>query len=149
MLFALYVAGLGNALHNSKLGYQLGGVVLTALFFADDLVLIAGSPKWAMDRLLEIVAQFCKDMYMKLAVSKTFILTNSPNVVDWSVEDETIEEVLAAKYLGVNLQIRGRNMVGHWLRNVNHELDTGWARQSSDSQETMGIMCNPIDPVLC
>jgi len=35
-------------------------------------------------------------------VSKTFILTNSPNVVDWSVEDETIEEVLAAKYLGVN-----------------------------------------------
>ena len=114
MLFALYVAGLGNALHNSKLGYQLGGVVLTALFFADDLVLIAGSPKWAMDRLLEIVAQFCKDMHMKLAVSKTFILTNSPSVVDWSVEDETIEEVLAAKYLGVNLQIRGRNMVGQY-----------------------------------
>ena len=105
MLFALYVAGLGNALHNSRLGYQLGSVVLTALFFADDLVLIAGSPKWAMDRLLEIVAQFCKDMYMKLAASKTFILTNSPNVIDWSVEDETIEEVLAAKYLDVNLQI--------------------------------------------
>ena len=44
-------------------------------------------------------------MYMGLAVSKTFILTNAQNPVDWSVDDETIEEVLAAKYLGVNIQI--------------------------------------------
>ena len=76
MLFALYVSGLGDALHNSKLGFQMGEVVLMAIFFADDLVLIAWSPKHAMDRLLEIVARFCRDMYMKLAVLKTFILTN-------------------------------------------------------------------------
>ena len=112
--FLLYVSGLGDALHISKLGFQMGEVVLTAIFFADDLVLIAGCPKLAMDRLLEIVARFCKDMYMKLAVSKTFILTNSANPVDWSVDEETIEEVMSAKYLGVNMQIRGRNMVGQY-----------------------------------
>ena len=67
-----------------------------------------------MDRLLEIVARFCRDMYMKLAVLKTFIFTNSTNPVDWSVDDETIEEVMSAKYLGVNMQIRGRNMVGQY-----------------------------------
>ena len=114
MLFALYVSGLGDALHNSKLGFRLGDIVLSAIFFADDLVLIAGSPKHAMDRLLVIVTRFCKDMYMKLAVSKTFILTNSVNPIDWSVEEETIEEVMSAKYLGVNMQIRGRNMVGQY-----------------------------------
>ena len=114
MLFALYVSGLGNALEKSRLGFRIGDLVLTAFFFADDLVLIAGSPKRAMDELLDIVAQFCKDMYMGLAVSKTFILTNAQNPVDWSVDDETIEEVLAAKYLGVNMQIRGRNVVGQY-----------------------------------
>ena len=69
--------------------------------------MISGSPKLAMDRLLEIVARFCKDMYMKLAVSKTFILTNSTNPVDWSVDEETIEEVMSVKFLGVNMQEHG------------------------------------------
>ena len=33
-----------------------------------------------MDELLDIVAQFCKDMYLGLAVSKTSILTNAQNL---------------------------------------------------------------------
>ena len=37
MLFALYVSGLGDALHSSKVGFQMGEVVLTAIFFADDI----------------------------------------------------------------------------------------------------------------
>ena len=45
MLFALYMAGLGNALHNTKLGVKLGDVIITALFFAYDLVLISSTPK--------------------------------------------------------------------------------------------------------
>jgi len=36
MLFALYVAGLGNKLHASRLGVALGNEVLAALFSADD-----------------------------------------------------------------------------------------------------------------
>ena len=104
---------MGEALRNSKLGFRMGEVVLTAIFFADDLVLIAGSPTHVMDRLHEIVARFCKDMYMKLAVWKTFILTNSAYPVVWSVDDQTIE-VMLAKYLRVNMQIRGRNMVGQY-----------------------------------
>ena len=30
------------------------------------------------------------------------------------LEDATIEEVLVAKYLGVDIQIKGRNMVGNY-----------------------------------
>ena len=39
MLFALYISGLGEALHLSKLGNKAS--IISALFFADDLVLIS------------------------------------------------------------------------------------------------------------
>ena len=118
MLFALYVAGLGNTLHASRLGVTIGNEVITALFFADDLVIISCTAKTGMDRLLEIVARYCNGMNMKLAVSKTFILTSSQEHIDWMVEDATIEEVLVAKYLGVDIQIKGRNMVGNYEANI-------------------------------
>ena len=42
LLFALYVAGLGIKLQETKLGIHLGSVTLdSGLFFADDLVLIS------------------------------------------------------------------------------------------------------------
>ena len=39
---------------------------------------------------------------MTLSTSKTHILTNSRNQGSWKVEEETIEEILVAKYMGVN-----------------------------------------------
>ena len=36
--FSLYMSGLGQALHESKLRVQIGDQVISALFFADDLV---------------------------------------------------------------------------------------------------------------
>ena len=94
MLFALYISGLGDALHLSKLG------IISTLFFADDLVLISSTPKTGMNMLQGIVAKFCRDMRM---ASKTFILFNALNEVSWSYELETIEETLVAKYLGVDI----------------------------------------------
>ena len=114
MLFALYIASLGMALDRTKLGVKLGNVILTALFFADDLLLLSRTPKRGMNKLLKIVAQFCNDMKMKLSTSKTYILTNSRNQGSWKVEGETIEEILIAKYLGVNVQVRGRSMIGKY-----------------------------------
>ena len=55
-----------------------------------------------MNSLLRVVSQFCKDMKMTLSMFKTYILTNSRNQGSWKVEEETIEEILVAKYLGVN-----------------------------------------------
>ena len=97
MLFALYISGLGDALHLSKLG------IISTLFFADDLVLISSTPKTGMNMLQGIVAKFCRDMRMELSTSKTFILSNALNEVSWSYELETIEETLVAKYLGVGI----------------------------------------------
>ena len=43
-----------------------------------------------MDALLAILARFCDTMKMRLAVTKTFILTNAQRDVDWTVDDATI-----------------------------------------------------------
>ena len=41
MLFALYIYGLGEALHFFELGFRMGSSIISALFFADDLVVIS------------------------------------------------------------------------------------------------------------
>ena len=48
---------------------------------------------------------------MELSTSKKFNLSNVLNGVSWSYELETIEETLVAKYLGVNILIRGRTVL--------------------------------------
>ena len=67
---------------------------------------------------MRVVSQFCKDMKMTLSTSKTYILTNSRNQGSWKVEEETIEEILVAKYMGVNIQVRGRSMVGKYESDI-------------------------------
>ena len=41
MLFSLYISGLGKVLHSLRKGIAFDGVVISALFFTDDLVLIS------------------------------------------------------------------------------------------------------------
>ena len=65
-----------------------------------------------MNTLLSICAEFCKDMLMILLIPKTYILTNAQYNVSWSIDNATIEDVLVAKYLGWNIRVRGRNLVG-------------------------------------
>ena len=49
---------------------------------------------------------------MILLIPKTYILTNAQYNVSWSIDNATIEDVLVAKYLGWNIRVRGRNLVG-------------------------------------
>ncbi len=88
--------------------------MITALFFADDLVLISGTPRTGMIKLLKLVNNFCKDNKLSLATSKTYIISNASYNISWPINEERIEEVLVAKYLGVNIQVRGRSMVGQY-----------------------------------
>ena len=80
---------------------KIGDKRVTALFFADNLVLISGRSKIEMNKLLRVVCMFCRDMKMTLATSKTYIISNATYDVNWSVDSETIEEILFAKYLGL------------------------------------------------
>ena len=111
LLFALYMSGLGVRLQQAKLGIKVGRTIVSGLFFADDLVLISKTCNRGMNKLLGIVNKFCQDMRMQLSVEKTHILTTGPKDKWWRVDrsSEGIKETLAAKYLGVVVQLRGRN----------------------------------------
>ena len=56
--------------------------------------------------------QFCHNMDMKLSPSKTLILSGKSNGLPWIVDDQPLEEVLVAKYLGVKIQVKGRSLAG-------------------------------------
>ena len=67
LLFALYIATLGNVFHTMKEGVTFEGVVVAALFFADDLVLISRTKRRGMERMLRAVNRFC--VVMKMTIS--------------------------------------------------------------------------------
>ena len=52
-------------------------------------------------------------MHMKLAVSKTIILTPGPNNSSWLASEDKLEleALLVGKYMGVDIQVKGRNLV--------------------------------------
>ena len=112
LLFALYVSGLGKVLHASK-EVNFSGVVVSALLFAYGLVLISWTRIRGMNKLLRTVHRFCADMRMKLAVEKTVILSSGPVGGRWVVsgDEPSLEASLVAKYLGVDLSIKGCNLV--------------------------------------
>ena len=66
-----------------------------------------------MNKLLRAVNKFCQDMNMKLAVDKTVILTAGDNSSTWKVDDDSPDLIasLVAKYLGVSLSVKDRNLV--------------------------------------
>ena len=94
---------------------------LSLVFVLSGWCVLSRTPKHRMNSLLRVVSQFCEDMKMTLSMSKTYILTNSRNQGSWKVEEETIEEILVAKYLGVNIQVRGRTMVGKYESDISEE----------------------------
>ena len=113
LLFSLYMAGLGNRLHAMKEGINFDGQVISALFFADDLVLISRTKVRGMERMLREVSRFCHGVYMKLSVDKTVVLSNGTQGQAWRIEPGVpdLESNLVGRYLGVDLQVKGRNLV--------------------------------------
>ena len=55
---------------------------------------------------------------MKLETTKTYILSNANYNVNWKIDKDTIEEILIAEYLGINIQVRGRNLIGGYEDNM-------------------------------
>ena len=113
LLFALYISSLGVSLHGMREGVNFEGEVISALFFADDLVLISRTKRRGMERMLKAVQRFCVAMHMKLSVEKTIILTSGPQDTTWKVSNNEpeLEAVISAKYLGINIQVKGRNLI--------------------------------------
>ena len=110
LLFAIYVSSLGEELNNSGLGVQLGSVVLSAIFFADDIVLITESEA-KMNKLLSIVKKWTLKWRMDISVAKSKVMSMSYKKEKWSIfntekhEWDEMEVVNCFKYLGNKIEI--------------------------------------------
>ena len=107
ILFALYVTDLSRDLAASNLGVELYRVCVSALFFADDFVLISKTSE-GLRLLNDIVLRHCNDLRMKLSISKSKVMSSSHDVWELFDGDELIgclEKVLQFKYLGVETSL--------------------------------------------
>ena len=57
-LYALYISSLCQALHGLREGVDVDSVVISALFFADDKVLISRIKKGGLEKMLWLVNRF-------------------------------------------------------------------------------------------
>ena len=103
ILFALYLSDLGFDLMNSTQGFMLMDTRISALFFADDLVLLARSSK-GLNELLLLVYNHCKILKLKISVKSKVVSSNSNSGI---VADQFGDEILSLdrvsmyKYLGI------------------------------------------------
>ena len=108
LLFALYIAEMGQAIHKSAEGFTVQNVIVSGLFFADDLSLLARTPE-GLIRLLSLVYDHAKRLKMEINTSKDKSEVISPVGTEgdeWQVKDATgnlvltLNQVVKYKYLG-------------------------------------------------
>ncbi len=75
-LFNLFIAGLVRELEGSGRGVTLGEVIIPALFFADDMVLLAQSES-ELETLLQLVGNFATDNGLAFNGPKSSILVST------------------------------------------------------------------------
>ena len=108
MLFALYIADMGQAVTLSSEGFRVGRLVVSGLFFADDLVLLARDADGLL-RLLSLVKRHADLIKMEINTGKDKSEVISPDGVAgdlWQVMDDnggavlSLRQVIQYKYLG-------------------------------------------------
>ena len=93
-------------LTNSDNGFIISGTCISALFFADDIVLIARSAKGLND-LLNIVKSNCLSLKLTISIKKSKIISSKDDagIVADQYGDEvlSLERVIMYKYLGIEM----------------------------------------------
>ena len=106
MLFALFLCALGKELQGTQLGISIGLIIITAIIFADDIVLI-GSSRAKLQKLMRITRRYFLTHKMDLSTSKTKVLVHDASegkmIFDGDdvLEDIHLDQVICLKYLGI------------------------------------------------
>ena len=116
LLFALFLNDLDNKISDSSAGVNIGEKTIHTLLYADDLVLLANSPK-DMQLQLNLLNTLLNSSKMKVNLGKTKIMVlrknkrksraKKGNEIIWKLGDKEIEECEVYKYLGVIFKSNG------------------------------------------
>jgi len=75
LLFSLYISDIGNDLMGSSDGFMIGGLSMSILLFADDIILISKSFD-GLERLIRRVKEHCDGLKLTISESKSNFVTN-------------------------------------------------------------------------
>ena len=105
-LFGLYIDGMHRFLMSlglSDVPVLSSGLQVPDLAYADDVALMASSPQ-GLQRLIDLVSEFCAPMGMIVSVPKTKVLVFNvafPGPLQWTCGGQQLEIVAEFKYLGI------------------------------------------------
>ena len=106
-LFGLYVDGMHRYLMSSgpvDRPVRSTGVQVPDLAYADAVTLMTSSPQ-GLQRLIDILCQFCApmDMIVSVAITKIMVFNLTPGPLQWTCGGEQLEIVIEYKYIGILL----------------------------------------------
>lgn len=87
-LYTIFVDGLARRLEAAKLGCKVGGAWAGALYYADDLVLLAKT-KAEMQKMLYVLDQYCRDWRFQPSYAKTAVLRFGKAQSEFCGENDT------------------------------------------------------------
>ena len=104
ILFIIYINDLLEQLEDSKLGVHIWNIVISALGFADDIILLADNVK-NLQRLIDICAAWSKinGMDFNTDKCKVMILNGKRKKIYFTLHHKILEVVNKYKYLGITL----------------------------------------------
>ena len=108
LLFSIFIDSLGTELNLSKLGISLSDLNISALFFADDIVLVGKNTK-NLDQLMTISRKFFFNHHLKISETKSKIMMYNAATGQTTFSggqdylEMTMQQVIVFKYLGVDI----------------------------------------------
>ena len=108
LLYALFINGLIKEINSKNKGIEIeeGGKIVSALLYADDIVLMTND-RYALQELLDVVANYARKWRFELNPKKSEVVVFGqkypPRNVEWKLGESTIKQVTQYKYLGIEL----------------------------------------------
>ena len=106
ILFALYVAAWGEDLEGCREGFKIGNLIISVLFFADDIILISSTPQ-GLHRMLASCERHSRLLRMSISEKKSMVISASSDawiLSNWGGEVvNCLAKVAVYKYLGLEM----------------------------------------------
>ena len=146
-MFSIFINDLLEKLHSSKLGANIEAIYISALGFADDIALFAGSRE-KLQSLIDICTQWSSNNGMAFNTSKCKIMILN-TVYDeseaWNLLDNSLGIVDIYKYLGVIYS--NSRLTSLYTCHMKKILEK--AEERANCVRSLGFVKDGLRPIMC